>query len=665
MKIHSIALLALCSVALPANAQEAANFSAERLRPAMDQEGVLDAESGEVGAHLDYDLTFWMAYALNPLVLYREEAGRLERVAAPVGHRLGVNLLGSIALVDWLKLGIDVPGILFQARGGDVSASPANLDALSAVGTGDIRLIPKVGLLKEEFAQVDLALLVPLTLPTGFPQGQYLGDEFINVHPELALSKRLEDLRILANLGYRYRPDRTLLDLNVGQELTYRVGAGYRLHKIADLPLELGATLNGTTPLLEPFQSVNQSPLELMAGGTYDVNGPFQVFGGFGAGLIAGFGNPDMRLFGGVRCSPRTRDSDGDGVPNSTDGCPDDAEDVDGFMDTDGCPDPDNDEDGVLDGADKCPKEKEDQDEFEDSDGCPDPDNDSDGLPDEADKCPDQAEDADGFEDEDGCPDTDNDADGIMDPEDKCPLEAGPAQDQGCPPGDKDRDGILDETDKCPDDPEDKDAFEDEDGCPDPDNDGDGVLDAADKCPTEKEDLDDWEDQDGCPEPDNDHDGILDGKDECPVEPETINGIKDQDGCPDEGEAKVKITKSKIEILDKVYFRTGSATIKSKSHNLLKQVASVLQANPQITLIRIEGHTDSQGSAKGNQSLSERRAKSVLKYLTRQGVNATRLVSEGYGEEKPVDTNDTREGRENNRRVEFNIVEMDGKPIGE
>lgn len=98
-------------------------------------------------------------------------------------------------------------------------------------------------------------------------------------------------------------------------------------------------------------------------------------------------------------------DSDRDGIPDFRDLCPRSAEDPDGYMDDDGCPDPDNDSDGILDGADGRPLLMEDYDGFEDDDGVPDLDNDSDGIVDERDMCPDDPEDLDGIEDEDGCPD--------------------------------------------------------------------------------------------------------------------------------------------------------------------------------------------------------------------------------------------------------------------
>jgi opacity protein-like surface antigen len=166
----------------------------------------------------------------------------------------------------------------------------------------------------------------------------------------------------------------------------------------------------------------------------------------------------------------------------------------------------DSDGDGILDPYDKCPEQAEDKDGFEDADGCPDLDNDKDGIPDTEDKCPNEAEDKDGFEDYDGCPDLDNDRDGVPDTQDKCPNEPetknGFQDDDGCPDvSDRDHDGIPDDKDKCPDQPETKNGFQDEDGCPDiADKDGDGIADAQDKCPDKPETKNKYQDEDGCPD---------------------------------------------------------------------------------------------------------------------------------------------------------------------
>lgn len=131
------------------------------------------------------------------------------------------------------------------------------------------------------------------------------------------------------------------------------------------------------------------------------------------------------------------KDTDGDGLFDDEDTCPNEAEDFDGFQDEDGCPDLDNDNDGINDDIDLCVNIAEDIDGYKDNDGCPDLDNDGDNIPDEKDQCPNEAEDFDGFEDTDGCPDLDNDGDGILDIVDQCPNEAeninGYQDEDGCP----------------------------------------------------------------------------------------------------------------------------------------------------------------------------------------------------------------------------------------
>jgi outer membrane protein OmpA-like peptidoglycan-associated protein len=296
----------------------------------------------------------------------------------------------------------------------------------------------------------------------------------------------------------------------------------------------------------------------------------------------------------------------------------------------------DRDHDGIKDDIDQCPDDPEDRDDFEDSDGCPEPDNDRDGLLDIEDDCPLIPEDVDGDQDEDGCPEHGAD--------------------------DRDGDGIIDELDSCPDDPEDFDQFEDTDGCPDPDNDKDGILDKDDMCPNDPEDMDGWEDRDGCPDPDNDNDRILDGDDQCPNEPETYNGKDDEDGCPDKGD--VILTDTDIMILKKVYFEYDSAVIKPISYNILDAVAATIQNNPQIELIEVQGHADERGNDNYNLKLTDERAASVVRYLTQKNVDPKKLQSVGYGEYCPVDEASNEAAWEKNRRVEFKVLQVDGRSTG-
>ena len=208
--------------------------------------------------------------------------------------------------------------------------------------------------------------------------------------------------------------------------------------------------------------------------------------------------------------------------------------------------------------------------------------------------------------------------------------------------GDADGDGILDDVDQCPNDArglrrlpgrgrlsrprtttatasststtaarmdaEDIDGFEDEDGCPDPDNDGDGILDVDDQCPNEPGPPE----NNGCPDPDRDGDGVPDRVDNCPDEPGTV----ENHGCQ---EAQlVVIGAGQLEILEKVYFKTGSHKLQKRSFALLDNVAKVMNAHPEIEIIRVEGHSDSTGSLKFNMRLSKMRANTVSSLPRRQ-----------------------------------------------
>ena len=252
-------------------------------------------------------------------------------------------------------------------------------------------------------------------------------------------------------------------------------------------------------------------------------------------------------------------------------------------------------------------------------------DRDHDGILDDVDHCPDTPEDKDGFQDLDGCPDLDNDADGIPDASDKCPNV-----------------------------PEDRDGFEDQDGCPEVDNDKDGILDRVDKCPNEPEDNDGWDSLDGCPDPDNDADGILDANDLCPFEPETVNGYADNDGCPDE--EQVRVVGDKIVLDDRVHFFVNSAVIRQVSYPLLQRLTKLVAEHPEYTHISVEGHADERGAEDFNRKLSDDRARSVLEFMVKQGIQRDRLSSQGFGSSRPLVDSKNEYAWLLNRRVEFTVT---------
>jgi len=248
-------------------------------------------------------------------------------------------------------------------------------------------------------------------------------------------------------------------------------------------------------------------------------------------------------------------------------------------------------------------------------------DEDGDGFPDGADKCVERPENFNGFQDLDGCPD-DPDTDG---------------------------DGIEDSLDPCVVEPEDFDRYLDEDGCPELDNDLDGLVDGRDACPLAGEDPDGYEDTDGCPDLDNDGDDVPDLTDECPNTP----GQKEKAplGCPTKP-ALVVVTNCEVKITQQIHFAYNKAVIQKDSYPVLDAVVEVLDKNSSIE-IEVEGHTDDKGSDAYNKQLSDHRAQAVRKYLISHGVTAERLTARGYGEERPLVSNNSDADRSLNRRVQF------------
>lgn len=210
---------------------------------------------------------------------------------------------------------------------------------------------------------------------------------------------------------------------------------------------------------------------------------------------------------------------------------------------------------------------------------------------------------------------------------------------------DRDHDTVPDARDACPDQPEDVDGHADEDGCPEPDNDGDGVLDSSDACANVAEDRDGYADEDGCPEPDNDGDTILDQDDACPVEP----GPPETRGCPTKDE-------SALLQLEQVQFENNRDTILEQSFPVLEAVRATLEKHPEISRLRIEGHTDGVGAAPYNMRLSRGRTSSVASWLTSHGVAAERLDPWACGELHTIADDASAEGRAQNRRVEFQLA---------
>jgi uncharacterized protein (TIGR03382 family) len=609
-------LTALVPVAAAQVASEKQDFSIERFELSSDTGGILGVEGAGLGARWAWDVHLWLGSANDPLVVYMDDGGR-ERVGSLVSQRTGGELGASLVLHERLGLGLDAPLIVAQSRDAMVPGVVGTLGDVGGVGLGDLRLSPKLRLLRQGHEGVDVALVPELTLPTGAGEN-YRGDDGASFAPYLALSRRHARVRWALDLGYAFRRQTGVGGLVVDDELRAKAGVGVQVVR----RVELAATVSAATAAKAPFDDFARNHLEVVGGPVASLRGGWQLFGAGGVGLRQGYGTPDWRALAGVRVGVGDDggpvDWDHDGLI-ATDQCPRDPEDKDAFQDEDGCSDPDNDDDGVLDVADGAPMDPEDKDDFEDTDGVPDPDNDQDGIADAGDDCPIVAENVNGYQDEDGCPD-EKDSDG---------------------------DGNPDTTDQCPTDPEDVDKFQDEDGCPD-DNDGDGVPDATDACPSEPGPVENQ----GCPDKDRDADTVVDRLDNCPDEPGTVANH----GCKEKQLAV--LNGSSIEILDVVYFKTNKDIIQKRSFKLLSSVAAIIANHPELPSITIEGHTDDRGDDAYNLDLSQRRAEAVRRFLIGKGIDGARLEAKGYGETKPIKPNDTNANRSANRRVEFKVGDV-------
>lgn len=427
---------------VPAFASAQQGFDIQKFRPAHGPHALFSQEAADTAGAFSPTGGLMLNFASAPFV--RSDGDEITQTI--IEQQLAMHVMLGMGLTDHVDLQFDLPVYL--------SNDGIGLDGESIDGTeaGDLRIRTKASFLSSLDGGFGLGAAFDLGLPSGADE-VYVGSGGITASPRLIFDYRVANLLLAANLGANFRPDYQVENLEIGSDFTY--GAGAELAFMRGL-LYLTGEVYGGTPL-DNFFGENQSALEGLLGAKVAADQGFHVSFAMGGGLVPGEGSSEFRAILGVQYARRTLDYDQDGLENRDDACPAEAEDLDGF---------------------------------EDSDGCPDKDNDIDGVADEADACPDDPEDLDGFEDEDGCPDLDNDGDTIPDDKDTCPMEA-----------------------------EDTDGFQDEDGCPDKDNDGDEIADADDQCPDEAEDLDQFKDEDGCPEPDNDLDGVLDDDDVCPVEP--------------------------------------------------------------------------------------------------------------------------------------------------
>ncbi|HEX2879757.1 MAG TPA: OmpA family protein, partial [Polyangiaceae bacterium] len=237
----------------------------------------------------------------------------------------------------------------------------------------------------------------------------------------------------------------------------------------------------------------------------------------------------------------------------------------------------------------------------------------------------------------------DSDADGIADDQDACSRLAGPAP-SGCP--DTDADGVSDDKDACPNEAGSKSGC----GCPLKDSDGDRFVDELDRCPNEPGPVE------GCKDNDADRDGVVGDADKCPNKPETSNGFEDGDGCPDVVPERVKQFAGVIQGIE---FDRNGERIRPGYTATVDNAVLVMKEFPSLRIM-ISGHTDTDGTRQYNEELSLRRANTVKAYLVSKGIDSSRIETRGAAFDEPIADNDSKEGKQKNRRIEFKLLEGAG-----
>lgn len=405
--------LVLCSAAI-AHA-DTRNLDIAIFDPTPSTSGAgFEIQSPEVGKNGAWAARALVAYAYNPLVLRA-----IPNDNATIQHRTTFTLGGAYAFADRFEIGARMPLYL---QGGENLSSPTMFGESSASGlargTLTIHGKARTSRYRHSAGLIVTGVGVALGLPTASEQ-QFAGSASASLRgvglasfAPAALASRFV---VRGQAGAVVRATADFHDIHQRSGALWGVGATYRAATNLALAAELfGEFVPGGRR--EPAGGTTALHTALaLVGAHYHVQRHVDVGIALGRG-ITGPGAPALQGVVEVAfsISPppaaslirfEADDSDRDGIADEVDRCPDQAEDIDGFVDEDGCPDPDNDHDGIPDLADKCPDVAEDKDGFEDEDGCPDVDNDRDGIPDHFDHCPNDPETINGIDDDDGCPD--------------------------------------------------------------------------------------------------------------------------------------------------------------------------------------------------------------------------------------------------------------------
>ncbi len=586
-------------------------FDAQRFHPSLDSQTTLGVEDPQVTL-TGFGGGVWFNYAQDPLV-YRSIDGSSK----------DIQLVGPLFTADAqlaytyrpFRLGIDIP---VNAYGTDIGAGGAVV--------GDILVDGKYMVFNRVKSGYGLGVDARLSLPTGAPAA-WLGDgtPTVQVTAAGAIGKKaMAD----ANLGFRSGPTRTLSTLSWGNRMTWGLGGSLPITSA----LSAFTELDGEIVLVSNPDTVDapstRLPGEWRVGARYQILDRLQASLAGGGGYSEGIGSPSFRIIAGITSAPPSRpkappaagDRDHDGIPDAVDNCPDQAEDINGKNDSDGCPDAGltpthfvviDPQGRRITGATLDLVEGPENGRYTLGSGeftrsiPPGPYR----LRTEA---PTFMPDMDLMD----VPAADRFEKTItLKPESAMfPLTVVAKDEQGRPVQ-----ALV------------------------------TVLGSGKKFQTGPDGIGE--------EP------LRPGPAELSVWAEGFAPERVKTVVQPNARVEVTLRKSRVEvhddqvvILDKVFFELDSAILKAESIRILDDVAATLISHPDITLLEVQGHTDDQGSDEYNIGLSQKRAEAVRDYLIAQGVERQRLVPKGYGETLPLQPGTSEEAREANRRVAFMIL---------
>ena len=315
-------------------------FDIRRFSPPTDPQGSLALEPTTTAGHAAWSAGFIESYTHRLLVL-KDENGR--EVAVPVANQLSLDALFNVGIGERLAFGLRIPAILDQT--GD--AFPVTGWRVPRSALGDVSLDAKATLIpRGSLGGVGLAAVARMTVPSGDPNSTISTQ---GVTGELRLLGEVDWIvaALRASAGVLVRSERQmLLGDTYGQELPWALGLVIR-------PRALGldgqgrwqwfVESSGAIAVTPSFASSRGSPLTFGISSRYAFAQDFSALAGVQLPLNSAVSVPSYRLVFGISWAPRFRDSDGDGIPDDKDDCPELAEDYNGFEDDDGCPDGDSD----------------------------------------------------------------------------------------------------------------------------------------------------------------------------------------------------------------------------------------------------------------------------------------------------------------------------------